>query len=56
MYGNGDVPRFLYSARGFGKILCKGCEICTKHCPRRYKLMDAVLQSQRLFGFSGTGG
>jgi len=49
MYGNGDVPRFLYGARGFGKILCKGCEICTNHCPRRYKLMDAVLQSQRLF-------
>jgi predicted aldo/keto reductase-like oxidoreductase len=49
MYGNDKVPRFLYGLRGFGKTLCNGCEICTKHCPRRYKLMDVVRQSQELF-------
>jgi hypothetical protein len=49
MYGDDNVPRFLYGARGFGKTPCGGCEICTKHCPRRYKLMDVVLQSQLLF-------
>jgi predicted aldo/keto reductase-like oxidoreductase len=53
MYGNDNVPRFLYGARGYGKIMCEGCEICTKHCPKRYKLMDAVLQSQSLFGGAG---
>jgi predicted aldo/keto reductase-like oxidoreductase len=50
MYGNDNVPRFLYGARGFGKILCEGCEICTTHCPGRYKIMNAVQQSQALFG------
>ena len=50
MYGNDNVPRFLYGARCFGKILCEGCEICTTHCPRRYKIMNAVQQSQALFG------
>jgi len=50
MYGGVNVPRFLYGARGFGKILCAGCEICTTHCPRRYKIMNAVQQSQSLFG------
>ena len=55
MYGDDAVPGFLYCVRGFGKILCKGCEICTKHCPRRYKLMDAVRQSQELFGGKSIG-
>ena len=50
MYGDDNVPRFLYDARGFGKIRCGICEICTKRCPRRYKLMNAVQQSQTLFG------
>ena len=50
MYGNDNVPRFLYGVRGFGKTPCEGCEICTKHCPRRYKIMDAVRQSQELLG------
>ena len=49
MYGSAGVPRFLYGARGFGKISCKACEICTKHCPKRYKLMDVVRQAQSLF-------
>jgi predicted aldo/keto reductase-like oxidoreductase len=50
MYGNNNIPRFLYDARGFGKTLCESCEICTKQCPRRYKLMDVVQKSQALFG------
>ena len=50
MYGNDNVPRFLYGVRGFGKTLCGSCEICTRNCPRRYKLMDAVQQAQALFG------
>ena len=50
MFGNDNIPRFLYEVRGFGEILCEGCEICTKHCPRHYKLMNAVQQSQSLFG------
>ena len=49
MYGDDSVPRFLYGARGFGKIRCGICEICTKRCPRRYKLMNAVQQSRTLF-------
>ena len=52
MYGSENAPRFLYGVRGFGKFLCKECEICTKNCPRRYKLMDAVRQSQALFSAS----
>ena len=50
MYDNDNVPRFLYYTRGFGKTLCEGCGICSKHCPRNYKLMDAVLQAQKMFG------
>ena len=49
MYNDDDVPRFLYGIRGFGTISCKGCGICSKHCPRRYKLMEAVQLSQELF-------
>jgi hypothetical protein len=37
MYGNDNVPLFLYVVRGFGKTLCGSCEICTRKCPRRYK-------------------
>ena len=49
MYGDENVSRFLYAVRGFGKTLCEGCEICTKQCPRRYKIADVVRQSQTLF-------
>ncbi|MCL2110779.1 MAG: hypothetical protein FWH32_00710 [Clostridiales bacterium] len=52
MYGNADVPRFLYGIRGFDKIECKACGVCSKHCPRKYKLMDVVQEAQALFGNS----
>ena len=50
MYDNANVPSFLYNLRGFKDIACKGCGMCSRHCPREYGLMEAVQKTQALFG------
>jgi len=50
MYDNDNVPRFLYGVRGFGEILCRDCGLCSRQCPRRYKIMETVQQAQKMFG------
>jgi predicted aldo/keto reductase-like oxidoreductase len=50
MYEEETIPKFLYKVRKFDEQKCKNCGLCSKHCPRRYKIMDAVQKSQELFG------
>jgi predicted aldo/keto reductase-like oxidoreductase len=49
MYGDKRVPAFLYGVRGFGEIRCRDCGLCNKHCPRHYKIMNAVQTAQEFF-------
>ena len=53
MYEDVEVTKFLYHVRKFDDLKCKKCGICSKHCPRHYKIMDAVEKSQELFGNAG---
>jgi predicted aldo/keto reductase-like oxidoreductase len=50
MYIDEQVPRLLFSVEGLSEPACRKCEVCSKHCPREYDMMDAVTNGQRLFG------
>lgn len=49
VYGNRQLPQFLYHLEGHQRILCQGCGVCEQACPRHYPLMEIQKKSAEHF-------